>query len=49
MKKQVAAACVVKGIGDYGNAFGIPTVAGEIYLMIANSKSVGKCYVRWNC
>ena len=22
---------VVKGIGDYGNAFGIPTVAGEIY------------------
>ncbi len=22
---------VVKGIGDYGNAFGVPTVAGEIY------------------
>lgn len=22
---------VVKGIGDYGNAFGIPTVAGELY------------------
>lgn len=22
---------VVKGIGDYGNAFGIPTVAGEVY------------------
>src|SRR5881394_4139987 len=22
---------IVKGIGDYGNAFGIPTVAGEVY------------------
>ncbi len=22
---------VVKGIGDYGNAFGIPTVGGEVY------------------
>jgi phosphoribosylformylglycinamidine synthase len=22
---------VVKGIGDYGNAFGVPTVAGEVY------------------
>src|SRR4028119_1383175 len=22
---------VVKGIGDYGNAFGIPTVGGELY------------------
>ncbi len=23
--------CVVKGIGDYGNCFGVPTVAGEVY------------------
>jgi len=22
---------VVKGIGDYGNAFGVPTVGGEVY------------------
>src|SRR5437867_8532725 len=22
---------VVKGIGDYGNSFGVPTVAGEVY------------------
>ncbi|MBI3580326.1 MAG: phosphoribosylformylglycinamidine synthase subunit PurL, partial [Ignavibacteriales bacterium] len=27
---------VVKGIGDYGNSFGVPTVAGEIYF--------DKCY-----
>lgn len=24
---------VVKGIGDYGNCFGVPTVAGETFLM----------------
>jgi phosphoribosylformylglycinamidine (FGAM) synthase-like enzyme len=29
---------VVKGIGDYGNAFGIPTVGGELYFsMIATT------------
>ena len=22
---------VVRGIGDYGNSFGVPTVAGEVY------------------
>jgi phosphoribosylformylglycinamidine synthase len=22
---------VVKGIGDYGNAFGVPTVGGEVF------------------
>ena len=22
---------VVKGIGDYGNSFGVPTVGGEVY------------------
>lgn len=27
---------VVKGIGDYGNSFGVPTVAGEVYF--------NKCY-----
>jgi len=27
---------VVKGIGDYGNSFGVPTVAGEVYF--------GACY-----
>ena len=25
---------VTKGIGDYGNAFGIPIVGGEVFLMI---------------
>lgn len=29
---------VVKGIGDYGNSFGVPTVAGEVYFE--------KCYER---
>jgi phosphoribosylformylglycinamidine synthase len=39
---------VVKGIGDYGNAFGIPTVGGEVYFddcyetnILVNAMSVG--------
>ncbi|MCS6917865.1 MAG: phosphoribosylformylglycinamidine synthase subunit PurL [Chitinophagales bacterium] len=39
---------VVKGIGDYGNAFGVPTVAGEVYFEpcyhtnpLVNAMSVG--------
>ena len=39
---------VVKGIGDYGNCFGVPTVAGEIYFdpcyqdnPLVNAMSVG--------
>ncbi|GIV32675.1 MAG: phosphoribosylformylglycinamidine synthase subunit PurL [Chitinophagales bacterium] len=39
---------VVKGIGDYGNSFGVPTVAGEIYFEdcyehnpLVNAMSVG--------
>jgi len=39
---------VVKGIGDYGNAFGIPTVAGEVFFdecysvnPLVNAMSVG--------
>jgi phosphoribosylformylglycinamidine synthase len=39
---------VVKGIGDYGNCFGVPTVAGEIYFEpcyqtnpLVNAMSVG--------
>lgn len=39
---------VVKGIGDYGNAFGVPTVSGEIYFddcyntnPLVNAMSVG--------
>lgn len=39
---------VVKGIGDYGNSFGVPTVAGEIYFdecyntnPLVNAMSVG--------
>lgn len=39
---------VVKGIGDYGNAFGVPTVGGEIYFddcyntnPLVNAMSVG--------
>src|ERR1041384_737949 len=39
---------VVKGIGDYGNAFGIPTVGGELYFddcyqinPLVNAMSVG--------
>src|SRR5436190_9937992 len=39
---------VVKGIGDYGNAFGIPTVGGELYFddsfnvnILVNAMSVG--------
>jgi phosphoribosylformylglycinamidine synthase len=39
---------VVKGIGDYGNCFGVPTVGGEVYFMpcynhdiLVNAMSVG--------
>ena len=39
---------VVKGIGDYGNSFGVPTVAGEVYFEkcyetnpLVNAMSVG--------
>lgn len=39
---------VVKGIGDYGNAFGVPVVAGEVYFddcyntnILVNAMSVG--------
>lgn len=39
---------VVKGIGDYGNAFGVPTVGGEVYFedcyntnILVNAMSVG--------
>ena len=39
---------VVKGIGDYGNAFGVPTVGGEVYFddcftvnPLVNAMSVG--------
>ncbi|MBI5915630.1 MAG: phosphoribosylformylglycinamidine synthase subunit PurL [Bacteroidetes bacterium] len=39
---------VVKGIGDYGNSFGVPTVAGEVYFndcynqnILVNAMSVG--------
>ncbi len=31
MKHLIAG--VVKGIGDYGNSFGVPTVGGEVYFM----------------
>ncbi|MCB9307184.1 MAG: phosphoribosylformylglycinamidine synthase subunit PurL [Lewinellaceae bacterium] len=31
MRRLVAG--VVKGIGDYGNCFGVPTVGGEVYFM----------------
>ena len=39
---------MVKGIGDYGNAFGVPTVGGEVYFddcykvnPLVNAMSVG--------
>src|SRR5690606_87113 len=39
---------VVRGIGDYGNSFGVPTVAGEVYFdesyegnPLVNAMSVG--------
>src|SRR5690606_19101344 len=39
---------VVKGIGDYGNSFGVPTVAGEVYfdesyqdIQVVNAMAVG--------
>lgn len=46
MKRLIAG--VVKGIGDYGNCFGVPTVGGEVYFMpcydhdiLVNAMSVG--------
>jgi len=46
MKRLVSG--VVKGIGDYGNCFGVPTVGGEVYFMpcynhdiLVNAMSVG--------
>lgn len=46
MKALIAG--VVKGIGDYGNCFGVPTVGGEVYFMpcydhdiLVNAMSVG--------
>ncbi|MGA9118735.1 MAG: phosphoribosylformylglycinamidine synthase subunit PurL [Bacteroidota bacterium] len=46
---------VVKGIGDYGNSFGVPTVAGEVYFdpcyqdnPLVNAMAVGVVKVgRW--
>lgn len=44
---------VVRGIGDYGNSFGVPTVAGEVYFdpsyegnPLVNAMSVGVVDVR---
>ena len=35
---------VVKGIGHYGNCFGVPTVAGEVYFEeLLPDQSAGKC------
>jgi len=46
MKRLIAG--VVKGIGDYGNCFGVPTVGGEVYFydcyhhdILVNAMSVG--------
>jgi phosphoribosylformylglycinamidine synthase subunit PurL len=46
MKRLIAG--VVKGIGDYGNSFGVPTVGGEVYFnpcydhdILVNAMSVG--------
>ncbi len=46
MKRLIAG--VVKGIGDYGNCFGVPTVGGEVYFLpcydhdiLVNAMSVG--------
>jgi len=46
MKRLIAG--VVKGIGDYGNAFGVPTVGGEVYFypcynhdILVNAMSAG--------
>jgi phosphoribosylformylglycinamidine synthase subunit PurL len=46
MKKLIAG--VVKGIGDYGNCFGVPTVGGEVYFydcyhhdILVNAMSAG--------
>jgi phosphoribosylformylglycinamidine synthase subunit PurL len=36
---------VVKGIGDYGNAFGVPTVGGEVFFDDSfQYQSVSKCF-----
>ena len=47
---------VVRGIGDYGNSFGVPTVAGDVYFDAAyegnplvNAMSVGLVKVGPNC
>lgn len=47
-KTQKLLAGVVKGIGDYGNSFGVPTVGGEVYFdhcyntnPLVNAMSVG--------
>ena len=41
---------VVKGIGDYGNAFGIPVVGGEVYFdQSYNQNPRRQCHVRWHC
>ena len=39
---------VVNGIAHYGNCFGIPTVAGEVYFDKATKATVGEC-LRWVC
>ncbi|MCS7036465.1 MAG: phosphoribosylformylglycinamidine synthase subunit PurL [Saprospiraceae bacterium] len=46
MKRLIAG--VVKGIGDYGNCFGVPTVGGEVYFydcyhhdILVNAMSIG--------
>jgi phosphoribosylformylglycinamidine (FGAM) synthase-like enzyme len=40
---------VVKGIGDYGNAFGIPVLGGEIYFDDCyTTNPLGKCDVGWS-
>ncbi|MDX2133904.1 MAG: phosphoribosylformylglycinamidine synthase subunit PurL [Saprospiraceae bacterium] len=46
MKRLISG--VVRGIGDYGNCFGVPTVGGEVYFMpcydhdiLVNAMSVG--------
>ena len=47
---------VVKGIGDYGNCFGVPTVGGEVYFdpcynqnILVNAMSVGVVKVGETC
>ena len=41
---------VVKGIGDYGNSFGVPIVGGEVFFEDCyNVNILGKCNVCRNC